>query len=680
MFLIHPWLYFFLHFAGPSFSEELASDKQFSNPSLYEYYSYRHVLRTGQIKKEFKPTFPDQLSHVADFNPGTPLLGWNFANFTITDKKGELTVTSRVLDEEGKELTRAVAEQPGNLGLPYHVPNAGVRLKLEARIEREGQSDVIVWPVKVPFAHRLYLDRNRHWAGDGPLGATLKFHLSPELLGKAKVFLRLLQDGKVISESVFDKSPADKRIVFFKLATQRLKPGNYEVVSDLDGVGIESRSRQRLKILKAPRPDIVRVPLRVEEVNGLQRESVPVAGGIPIPDGMLRVEDARRLRVVDSKGKPGIAQGRVLATWGPNREWVKWLFVTTKATTASGETSKYELQAGPKVKARKVRDSLSIITQDEGDIVVDTGRIKFECRAGGSVFEQLWLNGKPMLKGSARLKLVHIPRFTTQAGLRTTRGSGSATVDPIDPGLTAIAFPPVLDFKPGVPPKGKAKEWLNSKEGWVKFDTRGLIWTKQEVGSIDRQGLKVGCYRAFFTVSETLTRNPGPWLRVKAGEGDKVSLILDGESLPGMHPVKNSNHSIRIPIEGLTPGQHQLGVVVHAGSASAGLVSPLSIRGPDDLDEATLAQLRREAEGVAQTLWGRTNSIEIVDAGPLRAEICLRGFFGEGEGHAERIVRMVEAAELVRFSNSGTEAVMAALRLARGYAGKDEYVIVEGGY
>jgi glutamate-1-semialdehyde 2,1-aminomutase len=47
---------------------------------------------------------------------------------------------------------------------------------------------------------------------------------------------------------------------------------------------------------------------------------------------------------------------------------------------------------------------------------------------------------------------------------------------------------------------------------------------------------------------------------------------------------------------------------------------------------------------------------------------------------AERIARMVPAAELVRFSNSGTEAVMAALRLARAYTGKDAYVVVEGGY
>src|SRR5580698_10296039 len=46
---------------------------------------------------------------------------------------------------------------------------------------------------------------------------------------------------------------------------------------------------------------------------------------------------------------------------------------------------------------------------------------------------------------------------------------------------------------------------------------------------------------------------------------------------------------------------------------------------------------------------------------------------------AERIAQMVPAAELVRFSNSGTEAVMAALRLARAYTGKDDYVILEGG-
>ncbi len=45
-----------------------------------------------------------------------------------------------------------------------------------------------------------------------------------------------------------------------------------------------------------------------------------------------------------------------------------------------------------------------------------------------------------------------------------------------------------------------------------------------------------------------------------------------------------------------------------------------------------------------------------------------------------RVSKMVPAAELVRFSNSGTEAVMAALRIARAFTGKDAHVVLEGGY
>lgn len=53
----------------------------------------------------------------------------------------------------------------------------------------------------------------------------------------------------------------------------------------------------------------------------------------------------------------------------------------------------------------------------------------------------------------------------------------------------------------------------------------------------------------------------------------------------------------------------------------------------------------------------------------------------EGELAVARLIHeMVEAAELVRFSNSGTEAVMGALRLARGFTGKDQYVTFEGSY
>lgn len=47
---------------------------------------------------------------------------------------------------------------------------------------------------------------------------------------------------------------------------------------------------------------------------------------------------------------------------------------------------------------------------------------------------------------------------------------------------------------------------------------------------------------------------------------------------------------------------------------------------------------------------------------------------------AKRISEMVPAAELVRYSNSGTEAVMAALRVARTASGKDDFIMIEGGY
>jgi glutamate-1-semialdehyde 2,1-aminomutase len=47
---------------------------------------------------------------------------------------------------------------------------------------------------------------------------------------------------------------------------------------------------------------------------------------------------------------------------------------------------------------------------------------------------------------------------------------------------------------------------------------------------------------------------------------------------------------------------------------------------------------------------------------------------------ADRIAKMVPGVDLVRFSNSGTEAVMAALRLARAYTGKESYILIEGSY
>jgi glutamate-1-semialdehyde 2,1-aminomutase len=47
---------------------------------------------------------------------------------------------------------------------------------------------------------------------------------------------------------------------------------------------------------------------------------------------------------------------------------------------------------------------------------------------------------------------------------------------------------------------------------------------------------------------------------------------------------------------------------------------------------------------------------------------------------ADRIAKMVPGMDLVRYSNSGTEAVMAALRLARAHTGRESYLLIEGSY
>ena len=47
---------------------------------------------------------------------------------------------------------------------------------------------------------------------------------------------------------------------------------------------------------------------------------------------------------------------------------------------------------------------------------------------------------------------------------------------------------------------------------------------------------------------------------------------------------------------------------------------------------------------------------------------------------AELVIDMVPSIEVVRFVSSGTEATMSALRLARGFTGRDKIVKFEGGY
>ncbi len=47
---------------------------------------------------------------------------------------------------------------------------------------------------------------------------------------------------------------------------------------------------------------------------------------------------------------------------------------------------------------------------------------------------------------------------------------------------------------------------------------------------------------------------------------------------------------------------------------------------------------------------------------------------------AEFVARHVPSVEKIRFVNSGTEATVSAVRLARGYTGRDKIVVMQGGY
>jgi glutamate-1-semialdehyde 2,1-aminomutase len=47
---------------------------------------------------------------------------------------------------------------------------------------------------------------------------------------------------------------------------------------------------------------------------------------------------------------------------------------------------------------------------------------------------------------------------------------------------------------------------------------------------------------------------------------------------------------------------------------------------------------------------------------------------------AEFVVRHVPSVEMIRFVNSGTEATVSAVRLARGYTGRDKIVVMQSGY
>jgi len=64
-------------------------------------------------------------------------------------------------------------------------------------------------------------------------------------------------------------------------------------------------------------------------------------------------------------------------------------------------------------------------------------------------------------------------------------------------------------------------------------------------------------------------------------------------------------------------------------------------------------------------------------------EVLEKGFFAEFDTHltvelAKRITEIIPCAERVRFANSGSEATLLALRLARGFTGREKIVRMDG--
>jgi glutamate-1-semialdehyde 2,1-aminomutase len=47
---------------------------------------------------------------------------------------------------------------------------------------------------------------------------------------------------------------------------------------------------------------------------------------------------------------------------------------------------------------------------------------------------------------------------------------------------------------------------------------------------------------------------------------------------------------------------------------------------------------------------------------------------------AEKLVEMIPGMEMLRFTNTGTEATMHALRVARGVTGREKFIKLEGQY
>ncbi len=138
------------------------------------------------------------------------------------------------------------------------------------------------------------------------------------------------------------------------------------------------------------------VPLTVTESAGVARKAEPVSGGVPLPRGMFRRDQAFALFAADGKEVPCQVSPLVVETDGT----LRWVLLDFQADVPAGATNAYTLRAA-RPSARPARP-LQVADAADG-ITVDTGAMKFTVARGKpfGLFDSVLAGGKPVVTGGA---------------------------------------------------------------------------------------------------------------------------------------------------------------------------------------------------------------------------------------------------------------------------------------
>lgn len=122
--------------------------------------------------------------------------------------------------------------------------------------------------------------------------------------------------------------------------------------------------------------------------SGIMEKESPVKGGIPIPEGLLQVEDISHLSIIDEKGSAVPAQFDPFVLWWGKDKSVKWLLVDMFADVHPNKETKYWI-----VKNKKQTKSDLKVFENEKVVEVVTGSIKAVIsKQKGSILDTVYLD------------------------------------------------------------------------------------------------------------------------------------------------------------------------------------------------------------------------------------------------------------------------------------------------